>query len=51
MKKMKVKPVVKYDGSDKYVFIGGLAQVPGMRDKQGASYTISIKEFNEMRAK
>jgi hypothetical protein len=49
MKKLKLKPVIEYDGRDKYVFIGGIAKVPGMWDKQGGEYTVTIKEFNEGR--
>jgi len=43
--KLKAKPIVKYDGSDKYVFINGVAKVPG------TSMEITLKEFKELKEK
>jgi len=42
MKKL-AKPIVKYDDSDKYTFVNGIAKVPG------TSMTITIKEFNDIK--
>lgn len=46
MAKLKSKPIVKYDGQDKYVFINGWAQIPGTKAQ---IFRITLKEFNEMR--
>jgi len=43
--KVKTKPVVKYDETDKYVFVNGVAKVPG------TSMTITLLEFNDIKRK
>ena len=47
MKKLKGK-IVKYNGNDKYTFIGGVDIVPGCR-LQGKRMKITLKEFNTLK--
>lgn len=50
MMKFKFKPIVKWYKNEKYIFIKGVAIVPGMRRKTlwpPIPYTITLKEFKE----
>lgn len=46
MAKFKLKPLIKYQGKDKYIFINGLAVVPGIKIK-GEKVLIGLKDFNK----
>lgn len=48
MKKIKLKPIVKYYQGEKYTFINGVANVPNIHYKNGINYQITLKEFNEL---
>ena len=45
--KLKTEIKKKHEG-ETYVFKNGVAIVPGMRDRKGKPYTITLKEFKEM---
>lgn len=49
--KMKLKVVKKCPSGDKYVFINGVAAIPGMAHRDRSPYTITLKEFAELVAK
>lgn len=45
---MKLKVIKKYDGSDIYLFVGGVAVVPGCW-YLGSPMKVTLKEFNDLK--
>lgn len=44
--KIKTKPIIKFDGQDKYTFINGVAQIPGTKSR---AMRVTLREFNEVK--